>query len=398
MVKKLRNKFVLVTTTLMVVVLGSLLIINTSYNNYWNDIEIVDMLEWISNSGIFTMQKDTAVNEDLVEDMTEEDKPIIGMILDQNKMILKKQVIGRGKNVPIPKEIIEKMCVYKQEESKIGKYYYVYSELDAGKVLLVIMDATVNEHLIVKILCSVGLITCGISVLILITLFLSRFVTEPAEQSLLREKRFISDASHELKTPLGAISINAQALQLTDKNNLYINNIISESERMNRLIERLLTLSKLDEVEEVEKQEINLSDICEEMALTYESVAFENDVDFQYELEPDICMRGNGDEIRQLLAILIDNAIKNAEKHGHVSLQCHFVKKQREIIVKNTGNFIDAEDLSHVFDRFYTSDTSRKSNSFGLGLAIAKSIVERHNGTIDVKSIAGKETIFTVFI
>ena len=210
-----------------------------------------------------------------------------------------------------------------------------------------------------------------------------------------REKRFVSDASHELKTPLGAISVNAQALEFRGDDSIYVKNIISETGRMNRLIERLLTLSRLEEGALLEKKDFSLSDVVQEMVLTYESIAFEKGKELSSTIEDGIDFNGSADEIRQLLAILLDNAIKNSSDHGQIELKC-YRKNNIFIEVKNDGRGISQEDIGHIFERFYTTDQSRNSSSFGLGLAIAKELTERHGGSISAESEPGKETRFII--
>lgn len=399
MVKKLRNKFVIVTTALLVALFGGFLIVNTVHTNYWNGVEIVEMLDWIANSGIFTSFSDEAFDDEaLIRDITKDESPIAGIILDKNGNIISSHVIGEGAKLEVPDDISKKMFEYKGEKRKVGKYYYSYNEQDNGTVLLVVMNSFPEKFTFSRVLGIAILLIAGIVLLEAIIFGLSRFVTKPAEQTLLREKQFISDAGHELKTPLGAISINAQALEMEFTDNLYIKNILSESGRMGRLLERLLVLSRFDEQEKVVLSKINLSEICEEMALTYESVAFEKQLRFDYEVPSNIEITGNADEIRQLLAILIDNAIKNSKKGGNISLSCHGNKKHGGITITNEGTGIPEDVIPHLFERFYTSDKSRSEGSFGLGLAIAKSIVERHGGTIRVKSIPDDITTFIVTI
>lgn len=396
MVKSLRNKFVIVTTLLMVLLFGGFLVINTLYTNYWNEVEIVEMLDWIAYSGIFTSNHVDLSSEELIMDITKDESPIGGIVLNGDGDILYTQVIGAEKNMDVPTHILSEMVDNKNDKRKIGKYYYFYKELNDGNVLLVVMNSSLEKWGGYKVFGIGLLLISALTSLIAITFWLSKFVTKPAEQTLIREKRFISDAGHELKTPLGAISINAQALELEHSDNIYIKNIISESKRMGRLLEKLLILAKLDEQENRVYSDINLSYICEEMALTYESVAYERDVYFSYEISPEIHILGIEDEIRQLLAILIDNAIKNTEESGCISLSCIRKKKHAEIKVSNTGKGISEEVLPHIFERFYTSDSSRSSGSFGLGLAIAKSIVERHKGSINAESTPNKMTTFYI--
>lgn len=396
MVRKLRNKFVIVTTTLMLTLFGGFLIINTIYTNYWNEFEIVEMLDWIAYSGIFTSHQIDVTSEEIIRDITKDESPIAGIILNQAGEILYTRLIGTDKEMSIPDDVLGRMYDNKNSKRKVGKYYYSYTKLNDDNVLLVVMNSGQDKLNGAKVLGIIALTVIGILLLIVITFWLSRFVTQPAEQTLLREKRFISDAGHELKTPLGAISINAQALEIENSDNIYIKNIISESERMGRLLEKLLVLARYDEQEMVNFGIINISDICEEMALTYESAFFEKKEKFEYEIIPDLKIVGNADEIRQLIAILIDNAIKNTEENGFVNLKCCAIKKHVEIMVINSGKGISKDILPHVFERFYTSDTSRTAGSFGLGLAIAKTIVERHKGNIEVESTPNEITTFHI--
>lgn len=400
MVSKLRNKFVIVTTLLLLTLFGGFLIVNTLYTNYWNEKEIVEMLDWIAYSGIFTSNPENVTNreENLIMDMTKDESPIAGIILNQEGNVVASRVLGENVNIDIPDSIIKRMLEHKGGKKRIGKYYYSYLELNDGTVLLVVMKSISDRVSGMKIMGICILVSGGIVLLETIIILLSKFVTGPAEQTLLREKQFISDASHELKTPLGAISINAQALRLENADNLYINNIISESQRMSRLVEKLLLLSKYDEQETISVTKISLSEICEEMVLTYEYNAFEKQLVYDYSIIPDVCIKGNEDEIRQLLAILIDNAIKNTDAGGSIYIRCQENKRHGEIAITNIGAAIPEDVLPHVFERFYTSDKSRTNGSFGLGLSIAKSIVDLHRGTITVESTENEEVTFRVVI
>ena len=394
MVADLRKKFVMVTTTLMLVTFGAFLVVNYIYNNYWNKVETADMLDLIADSGYFLFPEDTGV-EQTIKNMTEGVSPIAGVVFDSDGEIIMSRVIGGKSALVVPDHIFQKILAQDGLDYQIDRYLFSKRDLEDGCTLIVIMDTSIDDNLWKKVIATTMFIIIGVIVLILITFYLSGYVTEPAKKALLREKRFISDASHELKTPLGAISINAQALRASEPDNLYTKNIIAESDRMGRLIDRLLTLSKLDEGEASPKERISLSDLTEEMVLTYESVAFEKDIDYKYDISEGVNIIGNADEIRQLLTILIDNAIKNTDDKGRIELRCISENGEAKVEVKNTGPGIKAEDLPHVFERFYTSDTSRSNKSFGLGLAIAKAIAEGHKGNLTVNSIPDEVTVFT---
>lgn len=395
MVSDLRKKFVVVTTTLMLVTFGIFLVVNYIYNSYWYKSDTADMLDLIADSGYFLYGDDLSV-ELTIKNMTEDASPIAGIIVDENGKVLTRRVIGEPDKIDIPEGIILRLLQADEYTYQIDRYLFSRKDLEDGNILLVVLDTSIDENLGKKILGTSTIIILGVFALIFITFYLSKFVTEPAEKAIMRERRFITDAGHELKTPLGAISVNAQALKPDDPDNIYVKNIISESERMGRLIERLLTLSKLEEGVLSAKNKISLSDLVTEMALTYESVAFEKSLSYDYRVEDDIFIHGNDDEIRQLLAILIDNALKNAGENGSVEVECGRNANDAVIRVLNTGAGISADDLPHVFDRFYTSDPSRSNKSFGLGLAIAKAIVIGHGGKISVESEPDKQTVFSV--
>lgn len=395
MVKKLRKKFVIVTTSLMVIIFGLFLMVSQFYNEYWNTLDTVEFLETLADSGLFLQYEPNDVEKEIL-DVEGEESPIIGIVLSETGDILKNQILGDGRKAYVPEEVIDQIIENGSDRYKAGRYVYAYRQLEDDTSLIVLTDNSMDMKENGKVPLIVLLILAGISVLVALTFFLSRFVTEPAKAALLREKQFISDASHELKTPLGAISINAQVLDGQYPENLYVKNIASESDRMGRLIERLLTLSKLEEQDEVKREKVSLSEITEEMSMTFESTAFEKKLDYRYQVDDECFIMGNADDLRQLLSILIDNAIKNTDELGVIDICCKNTRGNAYLSVANTGRGIAPEDLPHVFERFYTSDSSRKNNSFGLGLAIAKTIVERYDGSITVESQPEKTTTFTV--
>ena len=395
MVKKLRKKFVIVTTSLMVIIFGLFLMVSQFYNEYWNTLDTVEFLETLADSGLFLQYEPNDVEKEIL-DVEGEESPIIGIVLSETGDILKNQILGDGRKAYVPEEVIDQIIENGSDRYKAGRYVYAYRQLEDDTSLIVLTDNSMDMKENGKVPLIVLLILAGISVLVALTFFLSRFVTEPAKAALLREKQFISDASHELKTPLGAISINAQVLDGQYPENLYVKNIASESDRMGRLIERLLTLSKLEEQDEVKREKVSLSEITEEMSMTFESTAFEKKLDYRYQVDDECFIMGNADDLRQLLSILIDNAIKNTDELGVIDICCKNTRGNAYLSVANTGRGIAPEDLPHVFERFYTSDSSRNNNSFGLGLAIAKTIVERYDGNITVESQPEKTTTFTV--
>ena len=176
-------------------------------------------------------------------------------------------------------------------------------------------------------------------------------------------------------------------------------NIKFETERMNKLISSLLELSKLENAKELEMKDENLSKIVERIALTFEAIAFENNITMETDIESNITFKCNKDEIEKVISILIDNAIKHSNKNTNIDIILTKVRNNIVIKVINEGDGIKPGEEELIFERFYRSDKSRNrdSNRYGLGLAIAKQIVHLHKGTIKATSKESKTTFEIIF-
>lgn len=286
----------------------------------------------------------------------------------------------------------------KRENGRIGYYLFLKVEKPGGTMIILRNyedGITADSRLLLS---SVLIGSAALAVLFIITFALARIVTAPADRAFRQQKQFIADASHELKTPLSAISVNAEVLKGDIGTNKWLENIISECGQMEELVLSLLTLAKLDASEKkpVRKEPADLSVLCAEAALSFESLAYEKGIGFSSEIPDNISVLGDASELKRLITILLDNAFKYAEDHGSVSVSLKKEERQTVLSVSNTGPDIDPEALPHLFERFYRADSSRTGEkSFGLGLAIAQEIAHRHGGRISVTSSGGK-TVFTV--
>ena len=243
----------------------------------------------------------------------------------------------------------------------------------------------------------VGLI--GILVLFVLVWFLSGWIIKPVENAFEKQKTFIADASHELKTPLTIITTNAEILSTLPGGHKWVANILEQSGRMNRLIRDLLELARLDNAQQQASfSEFDLSHAVSASALSFESIAFETRKKYLMEIGDHLSFRGDEQQIRQLVTILLDNAFKYSGEKGCVSIKLSGKGEKRILTVYNTGKGISAEDQKHIFERFYRSDTSRsrETGGYGLGLSIAAGIVEYHKGQIRVKSDESTYTQITV--
>lgn len=249
----------------------------------------------------------------------------------------------------------------------------------------------------------------GVALVMLIAIyFISRFFAnrsiKPIKETFDRQKQFIADASHELKTPLAVISTNADVL-LSNSEDTIINQskwvyfIKSEVERMTKLTNDLLYLAKADSSDiKLISTDFDLSETIENVILTMEASIFENNMVLDYNIEPNVTSHGNSEQIKQVVMILLDNALKYTNPEGKIFLSFNKYNNKAILKISNTGKGIPAEHLDKIFDRFYCVDKSRSRNSggYGLGLSIAKAIVEQHNGKISVKSSLNEKTTFTV--
>lgn len=248
-----------------------------------------------------------------------------------------------------------------------------------------------NESVITRI--KIIFILSGVAcIIVLIAAYfiskkVSNWIVKPVEETIEKQKQFISDASHELKTPLAVIEANADVLEGQVGESKWMEYIQSEIASMDKLINNLLFLAKIENTNHIQGDEIfNVSDEVSLTCSMFESMAYEKKITINYNIAEDIKMKGYKEDIRQVVSILVDNAIKHTKENGNIFIEAGKEKNNVVIQVKNEGEPIAEEEKDKIFERFYRVDKSRnrKEKRYGLGLAIAKSIVEQYNGKIEV--------------
>ena len=230
-----------------------------------------------------------------------------------------------------------------------------------------------------------------------IALLLSKRIIRPLEENDRRQKQFISDASHELKTPVAVIGTNAELLEGEIGQNEWLANIRYENERMGGLVKQLLDLSRAENTEAA-KEPVDFSRVVTGETLALDALAFDNGREFRSDIADGITLTGSRTQLTQLVSVLLDNAIRHSTgKEITVSLkrQGHHAVLE----VENEGGEIPPEKQAHLFERFYRVDEARGGDEahYGLGLAIARAVAEKHGGTIGV-ACAGGKVRFTVSI
>lgn len=258
----------------------------------------------------------------------------------------------------------------------------------------------VNNHIKTTIAISILASVMSLVAIYVVSKKVSGIIVKPVNDTFEKQKQFISDASHELKTPLAVVEANADVLENEIGNNKWLTYIQNETESMDKLINELLLLAKIENVDDIKNHErFNLSTQVETSASMFESIAYEKQVNIVTNIQNDIYINGNKQDIEHIVSTLVDNAIKHSETNKDVRVEVLKEKNTVTLQVKNSGNPIPEDQKDKIFERFYRVDKSRNRSEkrYGLGLAIAKSIVEKYNGKIDV-SCKENITTFTVNI
>ncbi len=250
----------------------------------------------------------------------------------------------------------------------------------------VLIDLTISY--LIKNMIVFGLIS--ILILTILTIILSGWVMKPIETVYEKQKQFISDAGHELKTPISTISANAELLSRDIANNPWLDNIKYENERMSTIVHQLLDLARLENIKPV-MHEINLSELALANIMPFEATAFERGLELDYSIEENIIKTCDSQNIEKLVSILTDNAISHCSAGGNILISLSEDNGKVLLSASNTGEKIPDNEREMIFERFYKSDQSRTENNghYGLGLSIAKAIVTEHGGKIWVDSSNG---------
>ena len=319
-------------------------------------------------------------NNEIVDQISHSDNNISDEILTQAQNIIEKN----NKN-----------------KIKIGFLYlesYAYN-LNNNNSLTIINITETRRMLISNLLLSFLLVGIGEIIIYFISKKITEWITKPVEISFNREKEFVANASHELKTPLAVMMASIDCLDVSKKNEKWINNLKCESDRMSNLITRLLDLAKTEYLKSENFSENDLSMIVLKRALTFESLAFEKNITIETNITEKINFSCHKESIDELVSILIDNAISHGKENSEIKVNLTSNKLEIKMEIINEGEPIPPSEYEKIFERFYRSDKShnRKSGRYGLGLSIAKNIVLAHKGNIRAYSKDGYTTFEVKF-
>lgn len=275
----------------------------------------------------------------------------------------------------------------------IGNYRFAMSA--EGSVLrITFLDCSRDVYAFRSFLISsICMALVGYLIFFFVILFFSNRIIKPVTESYEKQKQFITDAGHEIKTPLAIIKADVDVLEMEYGENEWLDGIQAQVKRLSSLTNDLVYLSRMEETEtKLQMIEFPFSDVILDAAQAFHAIAQAQGKDFRCDVEPMLSLNGNEKSIRQLVNILIDNAMKYSPEGGIVSLSVHAQNRSLCLSVFNTTiDPIEKQNLSHIFERFYRMDFSRSSQTggYGIGLSVAKAIVSAHNGRISAATQDG---------
>ena len=404
MIKKLRTKFIIVTTCIVVLVIGGIIgIINAVNYARVNEDSNKILSVLVENDGTMplpnfddnenpmpTLPPETpfqtrfftvTVNGDAIVSV---DVSKIFKITEDQAKAQTQEVISSG-----------------QVDGYYNDYKIVKISTDNGE-MYIFLDCSRDLYFARNFL-KISLMI-GLSAIVLIfglVWFFSSIIVKPIAESYSKQKRFITDANHEIKTPLAIIGATNEVIELKFGENEWSDTINNQVKKLTALTEKLVFLSRMDEENaEIPMTEFNLSETISEVVEPFKNLANISNKTLNVSIENDLKVVGEVSLIGQLVSILLENAFKYSNKNGTIDLFLSSNGKNKKIIVANTTDGVDKKNLDKLFDRFYRADDSRNSETGGngIGLSIAKSIVNIHKGKITVKSDDGKYIVFSVII
>ena len=408
MIRQLRKKLVLINMSLVLVVLLAVftgLCLYTANNQQQSAQRGLSAL--LQRHGEDAPKLDIGKSKDWQEDLTQRSNEFLaGFVLsiDSEGTTNIESVHSANVNEETAQTLAQIALASNQSTGLIRAYSLRYLvSTDNSETRIAFMDARSDIATMTELVISSLLIgALALLAFFFVSLLLANLALKPVEAAWNRQKQFIADASHELKTPLTVILANQKILlshpEMTiSQQTQWINNTLSEGERMKSLVEDLLFLAKSDDSANKETlSDVNLSDIVQGSILSFASLAFESGIALSDTIQPVITLTGNEPKLRRLCGVLLDNALKYVNTSGSVDVDLRAENGNALLRVHNTGTPIPAEELPHLFERFYRVDRARSAGGYGLGLSIAQSIVETHGGKISVVSCADIGTTFSV--
>ena len=286
-----------------------------------------------------------------------------------------------------------------KEYGRVDRYKYAVKKMGSNIIIFFMDTSEQSESFYMVLFASTAIALLCWMILLIIVILLSGKVIRPVLVGMEKQKQFITNAGHEMKTPLAIIQSNNDTMALIHGENKYNVHIRNQTKRLNVLMSNLLTLAKLDEEIPLPRENVHISDVTKELLPVYAEEAQGKNIHFQVQIEQDIVIQINKESYRQLLTIILDNALKYTPDYGKIQLLLIQNGKQVQIVEENTCDSSLESDPERLFERFYRGDMARtqgKENSgYGIGLSAARAICENFNGTLKAEYPSSDSIRFT---
>jgi len=408
MIRKLKIKFVAISSAAMLLVLLIVLGIVNGFSYYNTKVEIFSVMSRISENGGFLpdeLEYRSIIGEAILTDEAMYSLRFFSVITDSSGLVVS---VDRGHVATISeteaKTLLQKAMRRGSQEGffndEDSTYAYQKTEISGGLSLCVIMDCTRQLHTVrMFALASIYIGIASMLLLLLILSFFAKKAVAPLARNIESQKMFITNASHELKTPLAIISANTEVLEMTEGKNEWTESTLEQVKRMTELISHLITLSKLQEKDEVVLTEVSISEVTEKVSDEFRILAEKNGLSYETEIAKNRIVKADEGGLRELVSILIDNAVKYCSEAGTVRVVLEPKGHSTVLHVSNTYPEQEGMDYSRFFERFYRADESHNSEKkgFGIGLSMAKHFTDMFRGKISVNYRNGMIT-FTVVL
>ncbi len=396
MIKRLRRRFIFIAMVSVLAVLGTVIFIINLLNyqrtdNYSNRI----MTLLIENGGKFPSEiPDDDDNKSGFTTETPYENRYFTVELDSEGNVLN---VNTEFIAEISEEVAEDYAVRLFHEGRENGMYwdYKYSVIeDSDGVTYVFLDCSKNLFLFRNFLMVSLLISAiGLGVTFILVFIFSKIITRPFEENYARQKQFITNASHDIKTPLTVIGANTDVLEIENGANEWTDEIKKQIARLSALTDQLVFLTKTNEDNfKLQQSEFSLSELVFEITQIYRSVALEKGYSFNFEIEDGIEYKGNEDSLRRTLALIFDNAVKYTNEGGYIFVELTSTARRIQLNFSNSAKGIKKGRHDEFFERFYRGERAGASNvsGNGVGLSVAKSVVEAHKGKISAFSEDGR--------
>ena len=401
MLNKLKRKFISVNIFCITIIL-TLVFIAVCIVTYRTERENIIRGLHLAADKIILAESRIDDDENTLFDSGEPDFSTLTIFFDESGEIIE---IYTDENKTDPKPVLYSVAERIEESDKTEGILWDYSLFFVkgsigGRSYASITSGEVLRNNIRTITRAAGMILFACLLLfIALSYFLASVAIKPVKETWEGQKRFIADASHDMKTPLTVILANTEIIKThagTEESKKWLSSTKAEAERMKRLVDSMLELSSTEFSDErVVLSEINFSEITERTVLQMEAVAFDKSTYVESNIAKGVIIKGNEDRLSRLLHILIDNGIKYANKDSTLRVSLVKGKRFAKLTVTNEGSYINEDDIPRLFERFYRGDKARSGGGFGLGLAIAKNLTESMGGTISAENKKDVGATFT---